>query len=76
VNNGSDYDRFVGGVASSKEHVERIVDGLLSEKKINQAVRDALLSTTMRLLRDAYQAGRCEPAGVTDLLAELTRVSA
>lgn len=71
--NDSDYDRFLRGAGSSKAHIERIVDRLLAEKTISRAVADALLSETMHVVHDAYQAGRCEPASVTDLIDELAR---
>jgi hypothetical protein len=71
----ADYDHFLKTVCAEMRHVERVTSRLLTEKKIDQAARDAIVAATMHVLVDAYQAGRSEPAGVTDLVAELTRVS-
>ena len=70
----TDHDRFLRTARREAAHVGRIAARLLAEGRIGQGVHDALAGAAMHILHDAYQAGRCEPAGVTDLVAELARV--
>ena len=70
----NDYDRFLRMARDHAAHIGRIAARLLKEGKIGQGTHDALASAAGDLLHDAYQAGRCEPAGVEDLHAELARM--
>ena len=70
----SDHDRFLKAASGECAHVRRIAARLLAEGRIGQGVHDALAAAAMHILNDAYQAGRCEPEGVTDLVAELAKV--
>jgi hypothetical protein len=70
----SDYHRFLKAARGELAHVRRIAARLLAEGNVGQGVHDALATAAMHILHDAYQAGRCEPAGVTDLVAELAKV--
>jgi len=69
----SDYERFLGMARDHAADVGRIAARLLAERKIGQGLHDALVHAAGEILHDGYQAGRCEPPGVTDLHAELAR---
>lgn len=70
----NDYERFLGMARGHAAQIGRIAERLLKEGKIGQGLHDALACAAGHLLHDAYMAGRCEPAGVVDLHAELARV--